>query len=85
MTPLKELPAWKTLEQHFKAMRTYDMRTAFREDARRFERLSLRCGNLLLDYSKNRMALEEEFDCEIPDDEAEKITTVQLAIDYINT
>jgi acyl carrier protein len=30
------------------------------------------------------MALEEEFDTEIPDEEAEKITTVQLAIDYIN-
>ncbi len=30
------------------------------------------------------MALEEEFDCEIPDEEAEKITTVQQAVDYIN-
>jgi acyl carrier protein len=30
------------------------------------------------------MALEDEFECEIPDEEAEKITTVQLAIDYIN-
>ena len=30
------------------------------------------------------MALEEEFETEIPDEEAEKITTVQLAIDYIN-
>ena len=29
------------------------------------------------------MALEEEFNCEIPDEEAEKITTVQEAIDYI--
>ena len=29
-------------------------------------------------------ALEEEFDCEIPDEEAEKITTVQQAVDYIN-
>jgi acyl carrier protein len=29
------------------------------------------------------MALEEEFECEIPDDEAEKITTVQQAIDYV--
>ena len=29
-------------------------------------------------------ALEEEFDTEIPDEEAEKITTVQAAIDYIN-
>jgi acyl carrier protein len=27
---------------------------------------------------------EEEFDCEIPDDEAENITTVQQAIDYVN-
>jgi acyl carrier protein len=29
------------------------------------------------------MALEEEFECEIPDEEAEKITSVQQAIDYI--
>ncbi len=55
MKPLKHLPAWKALEQHFKAMRSFDMRTAFREDARRFDQLSLRCGNLLLDYSKNRV------------------------------
>jgi acyl carrier protein len=37
-----------------------------------------------LDTVELVMALEEEFDCEIPDEEAEKITTVQLAIDYIN-
>ena len=30
------------------------------------------------------MALEEEFETEIPDEEAEKITSVQEAIDYIN-
>ena len=35
-----------------------------------------------LDTVELVMALEEEFDCEIPDEEAEKITTVQLAIDY---
>jgi acyl carrier protein len=29
------------------------------------------------------MALEEEFETEIPDEEAEKITTVQQAIDYV--
>jgi acyl carrier protein len=29
------------------------------------------------------MGLEEEFDTEIPDEEAEKITTVQQAIDYV--
>ena len=31
------------------------------------------------------MGLEEEFDTEIPDEEAEKITTVQQAIDYVNS
>ncbi|MBI3545483.1 MAG: acyl carrier protein [Gammaproteobacteria bacterium] len=38
-----------------------------------------------LDTVELVMALEEEFDCEIPDDQAEKITTVQQAIDYVNT
>lgn len=36
-----------------------------------------------LDTVELVMALEEEFECEIPDEEAEKITTVQQAIDYI--
>ena len=38
-----------------------------------------------LDTVELVMALEEEFGTEIPDEEAEKITTVQLAIDYINS
>ena len=37
-----------------------------------------------LDTVELVMALEEEFDTEIPYEEAEKITTVQSAIDYIN-
>ncbi|MAZ71410.1 MULTISPECIES: acyl carrier protein [Porticoccus] len=37
-----------------------------------------------LDTVELIMALEEEFDTEIPDEEAEKIATVQNAIDYIN-
>ncbi|RKZ36296.1 MAG: acyl carrier protein [Gammaproteobacteria bacterium] len=37
-----------------------------------------------LDTVELVMALEEEFNCEIPDEEAEKITTVQQAIVYIN-
>jgi acyl carrier protein len=37
-----------------------------------------------LDTVELVMALEEEFDTEIPDEEAEKITTVQAAIDFIN-
>ena len=35
-----------------------------------------------LDTVELVMALEEKFECEIPDEAAEKITTVQNAIDY---
>ena len=38
-----------------------------------------------LDTVELVMALEEEFDCEITDEEAEKINTVQEAIDYVNS
>ena len=38
-----------------------------------------------LDTVELVMALEEEFDIEIPDEEAEKITTVQAVVDYINS
>ena len=38
-----------------------------------------------LDTVELVMALEEEFGTEIPDEQAEKITTVQLAIDYVTT
>ena len=37
-----------------------------------------------LDTVELVMALEEAFGCEIPDEDAEKITTVQAAIDYVN-
>ena len=36
-----------------------------------------------LDLVELVMALEEEFETEIPDEEAEKITTVQQAIDFV--
>lgn len=36
-----------------------------------------------LDTVELVMALEEEFDCEIKDEEAEKITTIQQAVDFI--
>ena len=38
-----------------------------------------------LDTVELVMALEEEFDTEIPDDEAEKITTVKQAIEFVKT
>ena len=38
-----------------------------------------------LDTVELVMALEEEFETEIPDEDAEKITTVQQAIDYVGS
>ena len=38
-----------------------------------------------LDTVEVVMALEEEFECEIPDEQAEKIHTVQQAMDYMNS
>ncbi|MFP6808976.1 MAG: acyl carrier protein [Pseudomonadales bacterium] len=38
-----------------------------------------------LDTVELVMALEEEFETEIPDEEAEKITTVKEAVDYIES
>ncbi|EKD45748.1 MAG: acyl carrier protein [uncultured bacterium] len=38
-----------------------------------------------LDTVELVMALEEEFGTEIPDDEAEKITTVQQAVEYVQS
>ncbi len=38
-----------------------------------------------LDTVELVMALEEEFDIEIPDEAAEGITTVQASVDYINS
>ncbi|MSQ50493.1 MAG: acyl carrier protein [Betaproteobacteria bacterium] len=38
-----------------------------------------------LDTVELVMALEEEFETEIPDEDAEKITTVRQAIDYVTS
>ena len=38
-----------------------------------------------LDTVELVMALEEEFETEIPDEEAEKITSVKMAVDYVTS
>ncbi|MFN8374641.1 MAG: glucose-6-phosphate isomerase [Anaerolineae bacterium] len=48
-------PAWKALAQHYQEIHSVQMRELFAQDAQRFERFSLRFGDILFDYSKNRI------------------------------
>ncbi len=47
--------AWKALESHKEEIGNLHMRELFSGDAERFERFSVRAGDLFLDYSKNRI------------------------------
>ncbi|MEO6420473.1 MAG: glucose-6-phosphate isomerase, partial [Polyangiaceae bacterium] len=58
MSALTESPAWQALLTHHQSMRDVHMRTLFEQDPKRFERFSLRLGDLLVDYSKNRVTEE---------------------------
>ena len=49
---------WKKLGKHYKAISSVHMRDLFAKDPQRFAKLSLRLGDLLLDYSKNRITAE---------------------------
>jgi glucose-6-phosphate isomerase len=55
MSALTQSPAWKALEAHRSEMAEVHMRDLFAKDPGRFERFSLRLGDFLLDYSKNRI------------------------------
>ncbi|MCG5535813.1 glucose-6-phosphate isomerase [Ectothiorhodospira mobilis] len=50
--------AWSALEDHFAALRDVHMRDLFARDPGRFPRYTVECGDLLLDYSKNRVTDE---------------------------
>ena len=49
------IPAWKALQEHRKEMETVQMRGLFERDPQRFDRFSLHLGDILFDYSKNRI------------------------------
>jgi glucose-6-phosphate isomerase len=55
MTKPNQTRAWQKLATHFEQVGDLHMRDMFAADSQRFERFSLRCGDLLLDYSKNRI------------------------------
>ena len=57
MTPLNT-PEWRSLERHYSDLKYVYMRDEFALDASRFEHFSLSSGDLLLDYSKNRITKE---------------------------
>ena len=58
MPPISSSQAWKALEEHQKATAGTTMRELFAADPQRFSRFSARLGDLLLDYSKNRITGE---------------------------
>ncbi len=58
MQPISSSQAWKTLSEHARTQGDTHMRELFASDPQRFERFSLRLGDILLDYSKNRITDE---------------------------
>ena len=73
MTTLKQKPAWKALQAHYEDVKDLHMRDLFARDPQRFEKFSLQHGDVLLDYSKNRITaqtlpllIELAEQCELP-------------------
>ncbi len=55
MSVLIDSPAWQALVTHRQQMADVHMRDLFAGDPQRFERFSLQMGDILFDYSKNRI------------------------------
>src|ERR1044071_9857600 len=47
--------AWKKLEAHYKKTHHNHLRDLFKKDTERFKRFSITFGDILFDYSKNRI------------------------------
>ena len=56
MSSLTSSPAWVALEQHYQDMKDVHMRDLFAQEPKRFDQFSLHFGDLLFDYSKNRIS-----------------------------
>jgi glucose-6-phosphate isomerase len=54
-TPLRQRPAWKTLEKHYEQVKALHLRDLFANDPKRGERLVCEAAGVYLDYSKNRV------------------------------
>ncbi len=58
MPTIRGSVAWKALEAHRKTIDSVQLRRLFAEDPGRFGRFSVRLGDMLLDYSKNRISAD---------------------------
>lgn len=58
MATLHKLPVWQKLSQHQQAISSLHMRDMFAQDAKRFEKFSLKFADILFDYSKHRITEE---------------------------
>lgn len=58
MTSLTQTSGWRALAAHQRALADMHMRDLFAQNPKRFEQFSLQVGDLLLDYSKNRINQE---------------------------
>lgn len=56
--PLTQTQAWAALRKHYRGIGAGHMRDWFAEDPERFDKFSIRFGDMLLDYSKNRITDE---------------------------
>ncbi|HEX6303469.1 MAG TPA: glucose-6-phosphate isomerase [Anaerolineales bacterium] len=58
MPSVNTTPAWQALDRHRQEWDDVHMKDLFRQDPQRFERFSLQLGDILFDYSKNRITEE---------------------------
>ena len=58
MNSIDRINTWKALKKHHQGIADLHMRQLFDEDPQRFERFSLRLGEILFDFSKNRIVEE---------------------------
>ena len=58
IAPLRQLPAWKVLEDHYARIRNTHLRQLFADDPSRAERLHVEDLGFYFDYSKNRLTDE---------------------------
>jgi glucose-6-phosphate isomerase len=58
MTPINQTPEWHALAEHFAQVGTTHLRDLFAHDPSRGTAMTLQAGDLLLDYSKNRLTAE---------------------------